>query len=228
MGKKEKIVLTGVILVGMWSFVVFQYLRGEDIPSDGFKYPTSSVQFQSNSVKVTSRELPVLSNSMSLRPHGALSVPSVGVCHTEAFRSTSPSVQKSGLGTLYSTASVSPHSYGGGGSVDVAGYMGSRSNNSTSHSAIIMSSANELHTFVAMSAKVRSSSEEFETGVNAIGADSPNAVMKRLPGGGPITEDPEHQPTVVGTTPVGDGMWFLLMLAMGYFVRCLATKKEKK
>lgn len=210
--------MTCIILIGVCSFLTLKTIMEGDSPVNGFKYmsPTGNVRFDSNNAGTAEIVYPTWNNGMSLRHLSSPSIPTAGSYHAE-YRNTAFSVQNSDFGKLYSTASISPYSYGGGGNVAESYGRNSKSDNRKYNAN--NSFVGNIHTFVAMSSPVRSSAEEFEYGENAIGADNPHAVIRRTPGSGPVTDDPGHTPTVVGTTPIGEGVCFMIVLAIGYVIR---------
>lgn len=226
--RRERVALAIVVLfVGVCFCIGVKNIGGEyaSLVEREAKPFTSSVKYAPSNTTVLYNGHVLQNGILSSERSRGMSVIPIGGYYADKKQNMFPSLQSGGAKTLYATSSATVHSYGGGGSTG-GGSFNSQSVSRGVSSASNASAVNNIHTFVAMSSPVRNTAEEFEYGENAIGAESPYAVIRRTPGSGPVTDDPGHTPTVVGTTPVGEGLYFMMMLAVCYVVRCL--KKSNK
>ena len=223
---RNNVIIIGILLIGAWFIFGAKKILKDSSPSAqiGTMSPTSNVTFTPSITKASYESRPLQHNNASVQHYG-MSYVSPDY-HVEMFQHPSAPVQSSGARTLYSTASVSPHSIGSGTANPIGGSQNTTRVNRGTLSAY-SSQAGNLHTFIAMSSPVRKTTDEFRDGENAIGSDSPNGVIRRTPGSGPVTEDPEHQPTIVGTTPIGDGVHFMMLLVIGYLLWNLKKGHQK-
>lgn len=236
---KDKILIAiSILLLGVWSCILMKDVLGEYRTPDGWEamLPAGTIRFYSGGAgKLDNGGLGWNGEILSVEYRNMLSLRSAGDGYKGTSLLTQPLSQSGVVGVkVYSTASVSPHWYGGGPS----GFKGDGAQNSgngnkeTPNASGVYSVrgayALNPRTFTAMATKVRNTAEEFEYGDNAIGADSPDRVIKRTPGSGPVTDDPEHQPTVVTPTPIGNGLYVLLILAMCYCMSCLRKRNKEE
>lgn len=235
---KDKILIAiSILLLGGWCCILIKNVFSEYRTPNSWEmnFPTSSIRFTSGGAGKLNTGLPVWGGDILSAGHRSmLSLHTSN--HNAGMGQTVYSPMPSGAveAKVYSTASVSPHWYGGG----TSGFKGD-DGQSTRNGHENMRSINDYspmygwytlnpRTFIAMSSQVRNSAEEFEYGENAIGADSPRPVIRRTPGSGPVTDDPEHQPTVVTPTPIGNGLYVLLILATCYCFSCLSKRNKEE